>query len=55
MPKISLIAALESLTGTLDGVVFKPYRKDKRGLVLSRKTKCNQRTLARRPLWCAVS
>jgi hypothetical protein len=37
MPKITLNAALESLTGTLDGVVFKHYRKDKRGMVLSRK------------------
>lgn len=37
MPKVSLNAALESVTGTLDGVVFKHYRHDKRGLVLSRK------------------
>jgi hypothetical protein len=37
MPKIRLAAPLESLSGTLDGLVFKHYRKDKRGLVLSRK------------------
>jgi hypothetical protein len=55
MPKINLNAALESLTGTLDGVVFKHYRKDKRGLVLSRKpdmskVKPSPAQLARRKL-----
>jgi hypothetical protein len=37
MPKIRLATPLESLSGTLDGLVFKHYRKDKRGLVVSRK------------------
>lgn len=55
MPKIRLNAALQSLTGTLDGLVFKHYRKDKRGLVLSRKpdmskVKPTRAQLARRQL-----
>lgn len=37
MPKIRLNSALEGLTGTMDGWVYKHYRKDKRGRVLSRK------------------
>jgi hypothetical protein len=55
MPKISLNSALASLSGILDGLVFKHYRKDKRGLVLSRKpdmskVKPSPAQLARRQL-----
>ena len=35
--KISLNSAFDNLSGTIDGLVFKHDRKDKRGLVLSRK------------------
>ena len=37
MAKIILNAALTGLSGTLDRLVFKHYRKDKRGMVLSRR------------------
>jgi hypothetical protein len=55
MPKIRLTTALKSLSGTVDGLVFKHYRKDKRGLVLSRKpdmskVKPSPAQLARRTL-----
>ncbi len=42
MLKISLNAALTRLTGTMDGWVYKHYRKDKRGHVLSRKPDMSQ-------------
>jgi hypothetical protein len=37
MPKIRLNASLASLSGTMDGFVYKHYKNDKRGHVLSRK------------------
>lgn len=37
MPKAKLNTAIASLTGAMDGFVFKHYRNDKRGQVLSRK------------------
>ena len=55
MPRISLNAALSRLTGTMDGWVYKHYRNDKRGHVLSRKpdmsrVKPSRAQLARRAL-----
>ena len=37
MPRIELNSALASVRGTMDGWVYKHYKADKRGLVLSRK------------------
>src|SRR5437867_1055308 len=37
MPKLQLDPALTSLRGSLGNLVYKHYRKDKRGLVVSRK------------------
>ena len=37
MPKLRLNASLASLSGTMDGFVYKHYKNDKRGHVLSRK------------------
>lgn len=36
MAKLELNTALQSVRGTIDGWVYKHYRNDKRGLVLSR-------------------
>lgn len=37
MAKIQLNSAIASLSGTMDGLVYKHYKNDKRGHVLSRK------------------
>ncbi|MEO6002342.1 MAG: hypothetical protein ABIZ04_06295 [Opitutus sp.] len=37
MPKLKLNSALSGVSGTMDGWVYKHYKNDKRGLVLSRK------------------
>jgi hypothetical protein len=37
MPKFQLNSSLTSLRGSVDGLVFKHYTKDKRGLVVSRR------------------
>jgi hypothetical protein len=55
MAKVTLNPGLESLTGAMDGVVFKHYRKDKRGRVVSRRpdmsrVKPSPAQLARREL-----
>ena len=55
MPKARLHSALAGLSGSIDGFVFKHYRKDKRGQVLSRKpdmskVKPSAAQLARREL-----
>ena len=36
MPKIKLNSALSALSGSMDGWVYKHYKNDKRGRVLSR-------------------
>jgi hypothetical protein len=42
MPKLKLNSALASVRGTLDGWVYKHYKADKRGLVLSRRPDMSQ-------------
>src|SRR4051812_6136321 len=36
MPKVKLNSALSAVSGAMDGWVYKHYKNDKRGLVLSR-------------------
>lgn len=55
MAKYTTSAALAGLSGSFDNLVFKHYRKDKRGTVLSRKpdmskVKPSRAQLARREL-----
>jgi len=37
MPKLQLNSSIASLNGSMDGFVYKHYKNDKRGHVLSRK------------------